>query len=469
MNAISAETENEVEKKTEGKSTSKAKKNTLNWFIPLLLIAAALAMLILYPTPEPIKPTPKPAMVIHKEFSANKIAHALVSTFFNGSDDDKTKQISALEKTINHLNTDTSGDSKTILDDLRNNNLSSAIQGLNTHANKQEKPQESAKMWVHIGNIQNLTSTRQALQAYIKASKQDPSNSNAWNRQGHIYRQLKHFAKAESAYKKVKALNSQNTINQALYLDDLGLLSQTKGDTKVAEESFLEALEIYNTFEDDAGILSASKHLANLYKKEKQYKKSETYYLITLKIHQKNEQTKAAVAAYSALARLYETMEQTNKAQIQYEKALEISINNNFKKQLISLYNNLGSLAEKNNKPELSKGYFEKALLVDIGIDQNIKRTVSTADQLANLATVNRKKRKYEDAEKLYLKAIEIYTENNHANGINSQKINLGFLYKVWGKPQKSCAIWRSSLSLLHKSRNKRLGQIQQLIRTNCP
>ena len=434
----------------------------------MLLVAVALATLILYPAPEPVKATPKPVAVVHKEFSANKIALSLVSTFFNGSDDDKAEQVLALEKTINHLNTDTSKNSKTILNDLKNNNLSSAIQGLTTKANKQKKPQESAKFWVHIGNIQNLTSTKQALQDYIKASNQDPDNSNAWNRQGHIYRQLKQFAKAESAYKKVKALDSQSTTNQALYLVNLGLLSQTKGDTKAAEESFLEALEIYSTFENDAGILSTSENLAKLYQKTKKYKKAETHYLIALKIHQKNEQTKAAVTAYSALASLYQTMEKNDKAQIQYEKALEISINNNFEKQLAGLYNNLGLLAEKNGQPEVSKGYFEKALLIDTGIDSNAKRTIATANQLANLATINRKKKNYDIAEKSHLQAIEIYTENNNVNGINSQKINLGFLYKVWGKPIKACEVWKGSIGLLHRSKNKRLAQIQQLIRTNC-
>lgn len=429
----------------------------------------AFATLVLYPTPEPVKPKPKPVKVAHQEFSANKIALSLVANFFNGSEDDETAEVRALENTINHLNTDNADNTKKILADLKNNNLSAAIQGLTAKANEKKTPEDSAKLWVHIGNIQNLTSTKQALQAYIKASTQDPDNSNAWNRQGHIHRQLKHFSKAESAFKKVKALDSQSTTNQALYLVNLGLLSQTKGDMKAAEESFLEALEIYSTFENDAGILSTSESLANLYKKSKKHKKAETHYLIALKIYQKNEQTIEAVTAYSALGNLYQTMEKTEKAQIQYEKALEISINNNFEKQLAGLYNNLGSLAEKNGQPEASKSYFEKALLLDTGIDSNAKRTIATANQLANLAMINRKKKNYDIAEKSHLQAIEIYTENNNVNGINSQNINLGFLYKVWGKPIKACEVWKGSLSLLHRSKNKRLAQIQQLIRTTCP
>lgn len=392
-----------------------------------------------------------------------------MSHFFNGSEDDEAAEVSALENTISHLNKDSAEDTNIILSNLKNNNLSAVIQSLTSKAYNQKTPQESAKLWVHIGNIQNLTSTKQALQAYLKASKQDPDNSNAWNRQGHVYRQLKQFSKAESAFKKVKALDSQSTTNQALYLANLGLLSQTKGDMKAAEKSFLEALEIYSTFENDAGILSTSENLAKLYKKTKKYKKSETHYLIALKVHQKNEQKIEAVTAYSALGDLYQTMEKTDKAQIQYEKALEISINNNFEKQLAGLYNNLGSLAAKNGQPEISKGYFEKALLLETDIDSNAKRTIATANQLANLATINRKKKKYDIAEKSYLQAIEIYTENNNVNGINSQKINLGFLYKVWGKPIKACEVWKGSIGLLHRSKNKRLAQIQQLIRTTCP
>jgi len=326
----------------------------------------------------------------------------------------------------------------------------------------------ASKLWVHAGNVQNLTSTKQALQAYKEATTKDPNNSDAWNRQGHLYRQLKQFDKAESAYKKVTAINSKSTTNQALYLVNLAQLSQSKGDIKGAEAAFLEALMIYTTFEDDAGIIKTSESLARLYQKNKSYSKAETYYLTAIAAHQKNEQTKEAVATYTALGDLYQLQNKIDNAQTQYENALEISLNNSFEEEVAKIYNKLADLAEKNGEPELAKHYRDKALLLDTGLDGNEKMSISTADKFSNLAIEERKKRKFDSAEEYHLKAIAIYKQNNHINGINSQKINLGFLYKVWGKPQQACETWRSSIPLLKRSKNPRLASVQKLIKTNC-
>jgi len=428
----------------------------------------ALATLLLYPAPEPVeKIAPQSSTSATKAFSANDLALKLVSSYFNGSDEDEIEQVSALENTINHLSSSKSNHSQKAFTALKNNNLGGSIQSLITRS-KQQKTIEAAKTWIHIGNIQNLTSTKQALQAYKEASIKDPDNSNAWNRQGHVYRQLKQFDNAESAYKKVQAINSKSTTNQALYLVNLAQLSQSKGDIKGAEESFLEALMIYTTFEHDAGIINCSESLARIYQKNKQYSKAETYYLTAIAAHQKNEQTKEAVTSYVALGNLYQLKAQADNAQTQYKKALEISLNNNFEENVGVIYKQLGKLAEKNGNLELAKQYNDKALSLDSSIDGGEKRSINTADQLANLAIANRKKRQFESAEDNHLKAIEIYTENNHINGINSQKINLGFLYKVWGKPQKACAIWKSSIALLKRSKNSRLGSVQKLIIANC-
>jgi tetratricopeptide (TPR) repeat protein len=401
-------------------------------------------------------------------FSADKLALNLANTFFNGSDEDKTEQVKALENTITFLSTQSTNLGKKAFNDIKNNNLNGAIQFLINNANKQKSPTESGNLWVHVGNIQNLTSTKQALQAYIEANVKDPDNSNAWNRQAHVYRQLKQFDKAESAYKKVAAIDSKSTTNQALYLVNLAQLNQSKGDIKGAEASFLEALMIYTTFENEAGIINTSESLARIYQKTNKYSKAETYYLTAIAAHQKNEQTKEAVSTYLALGNLYQLKNQAENAQTQYEKALEISLNNNFEEEAGKLYKQLGLLAEKNGKPELAKQYLDKALLLDSGLNGDEKVSISTADKFSNLAIEARKKRKFDNAEEYHLKAIAIYTQNHHVNGTNSQKINLGFLYKVWGKQQKACETWRSSIPLLKSSKNSRLASVQKLINTNC-
>jgi len=451
-------------------SKNDEKKHWINWLVPALLIIIAIAVFVFFPSPNTEEKESPPSLTTAvKEdnagaFSALDISNSLISTYFYGSDIDKKEQQQALENTITHLQALNTIDTQNTLSEFNKNNINSAIQFLITMANQQENWRESAKTWVNIGNIQNLTSAQQALQAYKKASELDPNNSNAWNRQGHIHRQLKQFDQAEIAYKKVQALNNKSSNNTAFSLANFGLLSESKGDHEEAEKAFLQALEIYSMNNSDSGIASTSENLASLYKNAGQFDKSEKYYLSALEIHQKLERPQNLATTHSALGSLYQKMKRSNKALTHYEKALEISLNNNFKGNIASLYSNLGILAQQNGKLEKSKEYFEKSL----ELNKDIKRSNGTADQYGNLAILNRNQKKYAIAEDYHNKAIEIYRENKHADGIVSQQINLGFLYKTMKKTAKACDTWQKALGNIQQDNNNRQQRIEKLILGNC-
>ena len=447
----------------------KAKKHSIfNWFVPLLLIGAAFATLVFYPTPTKKVTLEKPVapVVTNKnEYPTNEIATTLVYTFFNGNNKEREEQIDALRNTLVFLKKDTSEETIEALNALKTSNIQRAIMALIRLTHQQEDVREIAKTWINIGNIQNLTSAEQALQAYEKASELDFENSNAWNRQANIYRRLKLFDKAEKAYKKVQALENQGETNDALSFANLGLLNQSRGDLKAAEEAFLQALEIYEKFNSDTGIASTSENLASLYTNTKKTEKAEVFYSKALKSYQKSENREKIVAIYTALGSLKQSTKDTEKAQLYYENALEISVNNNFQDNIANLYSNLGILAQQNGMLEKSKDYFERSL----NLNQNIKRTTAAAEQYGNLAIINRKKGKFELAENFHLKAIEIYTEKKHTYGIISQNTNLGFLYKAWKKPKKACTAWNSIIGMLQKSNTERAERIQALIENTCP
>jgi len=463
----------------EEKQSYQSKKTSwINWFIPLLLILVALAFLLYYPASSPNQDATTPTTQSssqESEFSAKGIANSLVSTFFNGTDEDKNEQIRALESTLVDLNEQHSSPSSTnaitsstaskALQTLRDSNLNQAIETLIEAANQQTDPRNAAETWINIGNIQNLTSAPQALLAYQRARELDPNNSNAWNRKGHIHRQLKQLEKAEIAYKKVQQLNTQSTENQAVSLVNFGLLNQSKGNYQAAEGAFLKSLKIYSEHDDDAGIASTSENLASLYKHKNELKKAEAYYLKALQMHQKLAHTQQMASTHAALGALYQSTKNIDKARQHYQYALDISLNNNLQGDIANLYSNLGIIAEQSNQPNKSKDYFEKSLL----INQQIKRSAGTADQYSNLATLNRKQQNYAAAEDFHKKAIQIHTQNKHKNGIISQQINLGFLYKVWNKTDKACEIWKSSLALLQNDQSKRTERVVELIKTNCP
>jgi len=454
--------------KSAKQSPKKAKKSVINWLVPLVLIVAAIATLIFYPAPAP-KPDQVTDHTVEKaeeEYPTNEIATTLVYTFFNGNNKEREDQIDALTNTLNFLKKDAASSTpQKALNALKVSNINLAIQTLIAYSREQYDLRKEAKIWINIGNIQNLTSAEQALRAYEKASELDPENSNAWNRQANLYRRLKQFNNAEIAYKKVQSLENQGETNDALSFANLGLLSQSKGDLLAAEEAFSQALDIYESAKNNAGIASTSQNLASLYIQTKNLKKAEVYYLKALKSYIEQDKAESIITTYSALASLKQSMNDTEKALFYYENALQVSLKNNFQDNIANLYGNLGILAQQNGDLEKSKEYFEKSL----NLNKDIKRTIATAEQYGNLAIINRKKSKFELAEDFHLRAIEIYTEKNHVDGIISQKTNLGFLYKAWKKPQKACEVWGSITEILLQRNADRAERINQLIQATCP
>lgn len=486
--------------KQEQSYTAQKKTHWINWLIPSILVLSAIAVLIFYPSSDPVdvgtsSSTNEPVEdnsgyasdnQANDAFPIKEIANSLVSTFFNGSDEDRNEQVRALENTLAYLNnwrskansTEASTTPKTpltpltpltttaskTLKELQENNLNEAINTLVAAADQQVNPRNAAKIWINIGNIQNLTSAQQALLAYQKASELDPDNSNAWNRRGHLHRQLNQFEAAEKAFKRVQKLTSQSTANQAMSLANFGLLNQSKGDYEAAEKAFHESLNIYTEIDNPAGMASTSENLASLYKHKGALDKAETYYLKALNIYQKQQQFQQIASTHAALGSLYQGQKLPEKARHHYQQALEISIENNFQGDIASLYSNLGILAQQANQLEKSKELFEKSLQ----INQQIKRSTGTADQYGNLAILNRNKKNYAAAEDFHRKAIQIHVQNKHKNGIISQYINLGFLYKAWNKTDKACEAWRKSLGLLQSDQSKRAERVTHLIEANC-
>jgi len=455
---------------SKNKIKPKKKSNWFNWFVPLLLISIGIGFLVLYPEPDTqqiVQPkvnegnTTAPIEII---FNAQSLSKELVSRYFNGTDEDRDEQRNALEKTLDVLNISNNPQAEKALSELQSSNINAAKKSLITLASSQSNLQESSQTWINIGNIQNLSSSRQALQAYKKASEIDSENVNAYSRQGHVYRQLKQFDLAEKAYKRVQSFANQSTANQALTLANFGTLNVSKGQLVEAEDAFNESLSIYKKIEDDAGIANISFNLANIYKGSERFVKAENYYKTALTNFIKQNEFKKMADTHAALGGLYQAIQLNIKAQDQYQTALELNTNNNFDESKPAIYQSLGELAEENGDSEKAQAYFSRAK----GIDPNGAQDNSVADELGKQAIASRKLRNFLKAEEQHKQAIKIYQQNKSVAGTISQQINLGFLYKVWGKPDLSCLVWRDTLMISERANSNRTSRIQQLVDNSC-
>ncbi len=449
--------------------TKKKKSNWFNWFVPILLISIGIAFLVFYPEPDPnrVQPTKikkNSVSTVSFEFNAETLSEELVSRYFNGTDEDKAEQKTALELTLDELNVSTDSQAKKALSELQSSNLNAAKKSLIGLASSQSDLQEASKTWIHIGNIQNLSSSRQALQAYKKASEIDSENITAYSRQGHVYRQLKQFSLAEKAYKRVQSFANQSTANQALTLANFGILNVSKGKLVEAEDAFNESLSIYKKIGDDNGIANISFNLANLYKDSERFEQAENYYKTALANFTERDDFKKMADTYAALGGVYQSTQQNIKAQSSFETALELNTNNNYDESLPPIYQSLAALAEENGETEKAQAYIARAN----GVDPNAVQDNSVADELGKQAIMNRKQRNFIKAEEQHKQAITIYQQNKSVAGTISQQINLGFLYRVWGKMDLACLVWRDTLTISQRANSTRTSRVQQLVDTSC-
>ena len=423
---------------------------------------------LLYPQPD-AQPAPKPrvkqtATPVKTQFNAQLLSQELVTRYFNGTDENRKEQQNALENTLNILKESSQAQAKKALSELQGSNINAAKKSLITLAGAQSDLQQSSQTWINIGNIQNLSSSRQALQAFKKASELDSENINAYSRQAHVYRQLKQLNLAEKAFKRVQSFGNQSTLNQAVTLANFGALNVSKGKLAEAEDAFNESLSIYKQIQDDDGIAEVSFNLANLYTGSERFIKAENYYNTALTTFTQKNEFKKMANTHAALGKLFQSMQLADKAQAQFETALEINTNNNFDESKPALYQSLGEIAEEVGDTDKAQEYFAKAQ----GNDPSASQTNQFADELGKQAIANRKQRNFLVAEEQHKQAIKIYQNNKSIAGTISQQINLGFLYKVWGKPDLSCLVWRDTLMISQRANSTRAGRVQQLVDQNC-
>ncbi|RVU86009.1 tetratricopeptide repeat protein [Leucothrix sargassi] len=403
-----------------------------------------------------------------RSFSLNdlkSIEQQLSASFLSTDRLSKTEDVQAIRNTLNNLHSRQNPLATETLELLDEGQLMGAIATLSTLALDTEDKRDAAKIWVDIGNLENLQSQEKAIKAYQKAVTLDADNINAWNRIGHLERQNNNFDLAEIAYTNVTRLSTKGTLNQARSWTNFGLLYQTQNKTTEAIEAFENALETNTALENEAGIASNSENLAGLYRAQGVFDKAEAHYQQVLKIYQKTEQTLKQVEIHAALGSLYQSQQNPELALVAYEKALSLNTGNEDTRFSASLYSNMGILAQQNNELEKAEGYFKQSLAIFEKLDQK----QGIANQYSNLAILARNRKQFDVSESLHLQAIELYTQQNNASAITTQHTNLGFLYTAWNKPQSACEYWTKSLEGLSGEQNTaRRARISAIVEKDC-
>ena len=415
-----------------------------------------------------IESTQPPLQTNQSNFSDSEvqsIASRLVEVHLVSKAGAHGEDIQALSNTLNNLRNNPHATAKQILQLLKEDKLTEASDSLKTLALETPSKRDAAKLWVDIGNINNLTSAQHAIDAYQESTTLDPDNINAWNRIGHLERARKGYDQADIAYKNVARLSDKLSQTQALSFANFGLLHQSQNKHGEAVESFTKALNINTQLKNNSGIASNNENLASLYRTLEKYNLAESHYKAALAIYDGGKHTSKLVELHSALGSLYQTKQQTELALNQYEKALTFNKQSPNKRFSASLYSNMGILSQQNNDQDKAESYFNQALR----LYQSLGQGRGIADQYSNLAILARNKKQFESGEELHLKAIDLYRKSNLTQAITTQYTNLGFLYTAWNKTDTACEYWRKSLTGLTtvEQKNRRI-RIEAIISRDC-
>ena len=437
-------------------------------FAALLLLFAVGAVIYTISNSKLANPdTPKKELPV-ASFTDNglaDIAKRLAKNYLAENDSGRKEDIQALSNTLSNLKSNPQQAAKTTLEQLSNDKLSEALTTLKNLALGTKNKRDAAKLWVDVGNIENLNAKDDAISSYQKAATLDADNINAWNRIGHIERQRGQFDKAEIAYKNVTRLSDSKSRTEAVSLANFGLLYQSQNKNDEAIKSFLLALGINKELNNVNGEASNSENLASLYRTQTDYDQAEQFYLRALKLYQSTKQTAKQIEIHSALGSLYQTQQQTELALAEYEKALSLNktdLNNRFS---AGLYSNMGILAQQKNELERAEQYFNQSL----SIYKTIESPQGTADQYSNLAILARNRKQFEESETLHLKAIALYEAVENTQAATSQYTNLGFLYTAWNKTETACEFWQKSLNGLADAKHQsRKDRIQAIVERDC-
>ncbi len=438
-------------------------------FAVLILLVAVGTVLYTISKSTLNKPDDTPAKELPPQSFTDKnvdaIAKKLAADYLSVSDSGRREDIQALANTLSNLKSSPHEAARLTLQQLRDDQLPAALTTLKNLALATDNKRDAAKLWVDIGNIENLKSEEEAIKAYQKSVTLDPDNINAWNRIGHIERQRGQYDKAEIAYKNVTRLSDSKSRTEAVSLANFGLLYQSQNKFDDAIKSFELALSINTELDNQDGIASNSENLAGLYRAKKDFDQAEKYYQKALGVYQTTKLTAKQIEIYSALGSLYQSQQQSELALAEYEKALLLNQANPNKRFSAGLYSNMGILAQQKNELERAEEYFNQSLT----LFQETENPQGTADQYSNLAILARSRKQFGQSEALHLKAIALYEAVDNKQALTSQYTNLGFLYTAWNKTETACEYWQKSLGGLEGEQHKpRRDRIQAIVERDC-
>ena len=305
---------------------------------------------------------------------------------------------------------------------------------------------EAAEYYRRLGALSYLNDTADALSAYQRASELDPSNLDAWNQLGHLYRRVGELAKSIDAYETLLTLSEGISDEwQAFAYSHLGIVYRTQGELGRAMETHEKSLKIFEALDHKLGKANQYGNIGVIYFIRGELDRAIEMYNKSLKIYKYVDDGQAGMAKqYGNLGNIYRKQGELDRAIETYDKSLKIFEALGHLEDVATVNGNLGVVFQMQSNLDQAIEMHEISLNIykELGLKEGI------ANQYANLSLIHQRRGKTNHAIKMIEESLKIFEDLGHKEGIACVYVNLGHIYKMSGDLNRTKIFWTLALEI---------------------
>jgi len=273
---------------------------------------------------------------------------------------------------------------------------------------------------------------------------------------------------------------------KALAFNNMGVIYSDDGDYDRALDCYLKALHIREELDDKIGIALSYNNIGLIYKGQMNYSSAAMYYQRSLAIFYEFDKSepgnikveKGIGRTYNNLGNLFYTQGNLDSALFYHLRSLELAQKHKEKSSVGISLNNIGLIYFDRHEFEKALDFHTRSLAIKeetddrLGAGYSYFNMANTYKEIAaNSFSETKSKQKYAEAETMYIKAEEIFKENDYRIGLQEIYDEMADLFAKEKNFEKAYAfhLLSSDLkdSLLNTESNSQIAKLQAEYETN--
>ena len=225
---------------------------------------------------------------------------------------------------------------------------------------------------------------------------------------------------------------------QAVWIHQLGILTQERGDYDEAIRHYQRALDISERLGDQAGMAASYHNLGVLAQERGDYDEAAHQYQRALDISERLGNQAGMADSYGQLGNLARLRGDYDEAARQYQRALDIFERIGDQAKMATSYHNLGVLAQARGDYDEAARQYQRSL----DIEERIGDQAGMASSYHQLGALAHNRGDYDEAARQYQRSLDIEERIGDQAGMCTTCSQLGNLEEERGGSMTSAVTW---------------------------